>query len=624
MAYRSGKIGNIRITKGDQNLHWWKMDSIYDEGLDDKDFYTFWYSVCYLFALLYRQGEEFLDITQNVDLVKRFLTFWGISFNRDTIDNDILFIYNEWVQEMNRRGTEQMFSIKSDVSGRCVKLKAFDASFSSFFLQELNIGNSYVIELDVKFDEGGTVGGNFFEASSSGGDLINFSDYSSTKAKVQFFDGSSEDINVLLDKSDSKVYHIKLVREITNLKVYVDDSLSINREGYLVSDEDILTAEYLFLYNSNPINYIKIANLSIISNNGVEYRFSLADKFYDVYDSNNQVYFVIDPSNRIEDIYVDDNDFNNINSSLISGEVSRLINRKAFDEFIFPLVRGTELSWNLDNSSPQSSQNYPIINFNKFYCKNESIYSLRNIPIYVGVVSGGEIAGISIEANFLTGVDAIKISNINSNPKGIGNGLNPLTEIYNNQDIAIPINEGIDYEISFRIRIDSPNTGFRIWFNVVSFDEDFAQIPPHSAISVGDTETYFLGGTVAASNALLRYIGKDVWVRGILYNSSKFVGVDVTKLNIDAADGRNLIMQSGTKYIVPNIIMVNPSDTGNVYIWDVQVRPLDLDVSKGSLGLTDVFLPYLVNNGDMNDGNVESFIRNNLIPYNSLLKVKYL
>ncbi|MCE5213756.1 MAG: hypothetical protein LLF83_03435, partial [Methanobacterium sp.] len=428
-----------------------------------------------------------MDITQNVDLVKRFLKFLGISFNQDTIDGDILSIYSEWVGEMKKRGTEQMFSMKSDVSGRCIKLKAFDASFSSFFLEDLNIGNSYVIEFDVKFDEGEIVGGNFFEVSSSGGDLINFSNYSSTKAKIKFFDGSSDDISILLDKNSSSVYRIKLVRDIVNLRVYVDGVLSINREDYLTTDEDILLAEGLFLYNTSSTDYIKIANLSIVSNNGIEYRFSLVDKFYNVYDSNNQIYFLIDPSNHIEDIYVNDNDFNNIRNSLVGGEISRLINRVESDEFIFPLVRGVELSWNLDNSSPQSSQNYPIINFNKFYCKNESIPSLRNIPIYIGTMSGIEIAGVTIEEDFLTGIDAIKISNVNSNPKGIGNGLNPLTEIYNNQDIAIPVNEGIDYEVSFRIRVDSPNTGFRLWFNAVGFDVDFNQLLPYSAISAGDT-----------------------------------------------------------------------------------------------------------------------------------------
>lgn len=618
MSLPTGKLGNVKITRDDKILHWWKLNSNYDEGLNDKDFYTFWYSVCYLFGMIYTQTVNIVDVDGKIDLIKRFLSTFGVELNSSTSDVDVIEIQSEWMDEIKKRGTGQIANVKNLVQGICLKMERAGSDSRCYLTSEINLGSSYIFEFDCKMDTSTIINGYVFSGILSTPvqcNLVNFSwDSVSGLVEIRFYDNYSR----IVSRSDTSIYHIKIIRNVHDFLVYINGDLVFNESGYLDDGDDVLSATSDFLGAQWYDGSIKIGNIKITPSVGDGYMFKMNTPSYYIYDDNKGVVGLLEHNKDLEDLFVQDDLFlNNGNYSKTDGELCRVLNRAVSDEFILPLLGSTDLDWNLNNGSPQSVQTYPIINFNKFQNKDKSIYRLDNLPVYINTDLWGT-ENISIDGTTIPNTSAIKITNIDLYSLGVGGDVN----IYTKESVWIPVNESLDYEISFRVRMNADNANIKTFFFVKSYTSAGAELFPKSAKSAGDAETMFLNDTVGGLFA--NFIGKDLWVRGILYNSSKSQGEDLNGLNFNFGIGRNLIMIPNTKYIIPNILFYNPLDPANVFLWDIQVRPLSLNTSKGTLGLKNVILPYINNNGDKTDSEVTKIIREKLIPYNSLVKIKFL
>jgi hypothetical protein len=612
MSLPSGKIGNIKITNDDQILHWWKLNSNYDEGLNDEDFYTFWHSICELFALIYAQTVKVTDVSGNVDLIKRFLTTFGIKFNQSTTDQDIQYLYMNWISEIRDRGTLKIVQGKNLLKGMCLNLISSETvPFSSYFGENIDIADVYNIEFDCEFPVGSTSNGIIW--GSSDHHIVDFVD-DGTNTTIYLFDTIQ---SVTVAKSNTHAYHLKIIRNSTICSVYVDSVLILNNVG-IYGGDDILYSRDNFLTGVGDGSQ-RIANIKIFAANGVDYTFLLNKPSYFIYDKDAKIFGFIVHNRDLDVIFVNDDLFlNNTSYKLIDGELNRLIKRDSADECIFPLLGEMDLEWNLNNSSPASTQTYPIVNFNKFQNKNGDIVRLDNFPVYIGTIDEYGAEAFIVDNSFIPNRSVMKIQSLSVDKRGVGGSV----LIYPFSSIYIPIEETLDYEISFRMHISSPNTALRTQFQVMCSVDGEYFVQPKSAKSAGDTETFFLRNT--SDNSFLNFIGKPLWVRGILYNSTKAQGIDMTGMNFNFADGRNLIMPTGTKFIAVNILFSNASDQAPIYIWDIQVRPIILNTSKGTIEVKNVILPYLKNNGDYNDEDMVRIIQNSLSPYNSSIKTKIL
>lgn len=620
MAYNSGKIGNIKVTNNDQILHWWKLNSNYDEGLNDEDFYTFWHSVCELFAMIYQQTAGIVDVYNNIDLIKRFLDTFGVKFNQSTTDADVHLLYSNWVNEIKNRGTFRVAKEKDLVRGRCLNLFSTATDrFYAYFLDQINIGNIYSITVDCKFSSGSTSNGFIYNGNLL---LISFSE-SGGDTQVSFYN-SIYSLPTALPKSNTHIYEVKLVRNVTDFRVYIDDVLVIDKKGFLTTEDEILGAGAEF-FGSVGGGDQKLGNLRILAEGGIDFEFPLNTLSYYFYDKVGQIYGVIDRTYLIEDVIVNDDLFlNNDNYYPIDGELIRLVGKEIGGECLFPLIGKVDLDWNTDTGSPQSSQTYPIVGFNKFQNKGRDIFRLDHLPVYVGSIAdlyGAE--RITIENGFILGRSVIKFNNLSVLRKGIGNG-DGVVLTYPTPSIWIPVDETLDYEISFRIHITAANSLLRTEFYIIGYEAEGNPILPKSAKSALELSTYFLNDLTDGQNSFKNFTGESLWVRGILYHSSKIQGEDVTGMNFDFFGGRNLIMGLGTKFIIPSIFFTNEIDPAAIYLWDIQVRPIELNTSKGDIGVKRVILPYLNNKGDYNNEMVSKIIRNSLSPYNTLIKTNFL
>lgn len=644
MVKQSAKISNIKITNGDKILHWWKLNSIYDEGLNDKDFYALWESIGYMFGLIYGQSYQFLNIRDKEDLIRRFLETFGVIVGENTPAEDIIFIFDAWMQELNKRGSVRTIRPKSLNKGMCLNIPEPYVGFTNKGL-DIQLGNIYTVSFDWKFSPNylsNDIDGYLIKGVNST-PLVDTDNYivqlslnvDPAFVDVNFYPYTGGEVYSTQLLTDGTLYRIKIVRNIEDVYIYIDDILVHEGQSSLNSNVDIIEQDSL-LERASFIRGVtgRIANLSIktISENILfplnERSFILFDKLSSyrmdyIYSTLSSPHTII----ALNRLFEFDNDFNNLNSySEVDSEIVRMIGGSS-DEFIFPLCDKVDLDWIINSCSPMVTQSYPIINMNKFptigndlndiaiqygkadnsamdcvslYLIDGNKYAIRVAP-QSGLVGDLDYYGISLERFAITGYNYYYSANL----------------------YAIPVSHRLDYEISFRIRCENADIETFL-FEILAFDSLYQTAGLKSA-KTGAAESKFI--TLSTIATIGKYTGKDLWVRGILYNSKALPGEDMTDLNMNFPSivARNLIMSEDVKYIYPSILFRNTTvNTDPVYIWDIQMTPLAINTSKGTIGVKNIFLPVMENNSTTANGEIEKSIQKSFIPYDSLVKVNFI
>jgi len=90
-----------------------------DSGDGDMDFYSYWYSICYLVGMLNIYRYVFRDIDNYDEMVRRFLKSREIAFSNDSDSYLLDYLYKYWREEISKRGTKQIDNYigKSDEVG---------------------------------------------------------------------------------------------------------------------------------------------------------------------------------------------------------------------------------------------------------------------------------------------------------------------------------------------------------------------------------------------------------------------------------------------------------------------------------------------------------------------------
>jgi hypothetical protein len=280
----------------------------------------------------------------------------------------------------------------------------------------------------------------------------------------------------------------------------------------------------------------------------------------------------------------------------VVGELIRLINLIEPEEFIYALLEREKTGWCMGESSPTWTQTQGIKNLIKGYEFTKDIVDLDKYPLY-------NILSTSLFSD--AGKQTMLFSNYTSE-----------TGIKWDNDISklIKVNPSIDYEISFMIKVASGN-GENIMFGVDAFDSNRNTVTLQS-INNGSFTNLFSG---TGSKNLIP--DQWYWFRGVLHKSdSSFIYQN----NLNFTNGKGLKMDSDVKFIVPSITLDSEISTQSTQIYDLKIRPLNLPFSQGVLGVKNIILTYLKNNGQLSNEQLERFISDKLIPYNSSLSVKYL
>jgi len=283
----------------------------------------------------------------------------------------------------------------------------------------------------------------------------------------------------------------------------------------------------------------------------------------------------------------------------VDGELTRIINHTEPEEFIFALSKIENFGWCLGESSPSWYQTQGFINLIKGYEFSEGVEDLTKYPL----TSTGNIA---IEFDTEKEVDCFLISSY----AGVESGIKDTGD----ENYWIKVNPSIDYEISFWVKVASGN-GENIRFDVSSYDRN------GNTVSLRSINNGALSNSFSGSGSKNMVSGKWYWMRGVLHKKDTPL---MYQNNLNFKGGKGILMDNDTRFIVPNIYLDGLTSSQNTLITDVKIRPLNLPMSQGILGIKNIIIAYLKNKGSYTNEGLEELIKTKLIPYNSELKIKYL
>lgn len=264
----------------------------------------------------------------------------------------------------------------------------------------------------------------------------------------------------------------------------------------------------------------------------------------------------------------------------VSGELRRLIHKKVFDEFIFCLYEPHHFGWNLRNSSPLYRGLRNVPNINKVQWSFGELSMSQCLPF---VTSG--VASLVVEE----GKDVLRLTN--------------GTLISSESDKTF-FDPKLDYEISFRIKIESSTT-----FVLTAFAWDKANDLISFKSRKDDADT-----TTIISNGKLNRIGEWIEVRAYVYNENRPV------FNSDATNikqGNNL--KSPVDLQTAQFAL---SIDGTAEIKDFKIAPIMTEYSRGFVQVQNFISLWLKNrNLTYSKRELEDYIKKYLVPYNSHLKL---
>jgi hypothetical protein len=368
--------------------------------------------------------------------------------------------------------------------------------------------------------------------------------------------------------------------------------------------------------------YLNQKNLYFCNNTSLIDLNYLIDNFYDEIRQRgtNQIYKEKSSTQLdLTSIYHTKSTFN----KSVNGELLRLICYTNIDEFIFNLTKKEYVGWTINKSSPLFKGLHSHLTINKAYEDNGDIINLDLYPLY-----NSQYISIENDGN----KQVLKILNIPSTLPIPASGIGPFNfPIINTNDLkkVIRVNENLDYQISFWVKaptfddLDSDSTSdswigdyldSKLTFGVIGLDKDDNFID-FINIANGNSSNLFF--------TKRQLIKGDTWffVRGIIYNKNySLLNINEARLNIGF--GENLKFSPNIIKIIPIIALDNPlSDINCLYIWNLQIKPLNTPFSTGFIQIKNFIEIWLEkNNYSLTEEEIEEIMRRYLLPYNCIFK----
>lgn len=279
--------------------------------------------------------------------------------------------------------------------------------------------------------------------------------------------------------------------------------------------------------------------------------------------------------------------------NIVDGELLRLLNYKAGEEFHFSLLKADKAGWCIGKSSPLYKGTAKDRMINKSYENDENITDLSKYPlVYPTKVTSVVDAGKQVMK--ITGVDLAS-----------GAGIGGSTNISK----AITVSDEIDYEISFKIK-QVGVTG-NITASCIALDIN------NNIVNLKDLDDLATDNNFFLQNNKLNKDNKYYKVKCILFSKNKKpVSPDKNKLNIGI--GRNLKMREGVVKIIPSILLQTTVLTQELYIYDLQIKTLNYGSSLGLVNSNNLVAVIAKNNNAaINKEQLIDNIRKFLVPYNT-------
>jgi len=642
------KISNIKVVKSGIIKNWWKLNSVqshvsHDDNQGDEDFHTFWYSLCYLLGILNVYRRLFGDVSSNEVMLRRFLQSKDIAFKNGSTYQELLYLYNNWVSVINKRGTKLI----NEFSGQTEEIGVSLSTLTGIIQTDIDnmsgigvnndvinnvgaissvtdIGNYHLIQFDtILYDADGipfSVNGKLLV------DTLTSSYIELVKLTVPFqvinsyrltYSADGASANFVFDMGLNELNTIKIIRHDYDIYLFLNDVL-INKGE--MSDPYPYAFDHLFTAGLPSIANIKVVikDNEFIDQRTITWKCNEGSGF--IINSNDPIYnAVLDVKDTTswEGVWARNPLFNNIKYVGIDGELKRLIDYQD-GECLCELISTSELGFVMDMSSPLSEE-ASCKNLNKAYEKGE-ITNLSKLPLmfteYLKPVLNNGWISYSLESGM---PDRMGV-NVIFDSLTPWNTLDRVKPIGTMPFIPIPVateEDDLDgYEISFVINsTDLIDLTFKLQFYDVNLDRVM-----NASLEYSDDAPYEIFLDLQQFGDA---IGRDLWIRGV-YMMRKIDGTPNTT-NINRGHSLYNSLNSA-KFLIPIISFTNSIgvEAVTVKIKDLVVRPLSLNTSKGIISNKNTVVTYLKNESGQSEEFVSNFIEEKLLPYNCNTNVQYL
>lgn len=617
-------LSNLKIERGSNILHWWKLNTfktievnteeilftcnqimfneylVYnpqiivgncrhefiDEGFNSKDFYSFWYTICFVFALIISYSKTLLFLRDS-SIKSKFLQLKGI-FTGSVTSEDLSSLYTIWRDSFKERGTDRILLKKDAGSGVGRRLSNQD------FLEianSIDIGVNHTIGFDIKIIDGDT--------NLTILDIVKFIkdgdeyslEYSLSEPVIHIFE------------SNDDFFRVKITKSVNEIIFEVNDSIS-----FYTIEPTLSSIVSNVLCKSNSGNDFAIANIKI-SSELLYLTYPLSEKYslfnlplsgYYNYEYIARIDSDIREINLSNSFYLLD-DFSNKYNQRTDGEYLRAT-RYTDGEFTGGFISGVDFGWWMGSSSICHNTSYKIPSFNKIFHKPVMINSYAELP-YVNQ----EL--ITIDHNYLE-IDSE--TSVNT-PNGIN-----FSNYSSIDKFKIPVNHLDSYEFRFNIKVTENQTGFRFGLMGLNSQGGLSYFKDaktgaliNSSIAYFHQSDNFIYNVEDGHDYDLLIIGK--------INSSSSTHSSIQTLNIGV--GRNLIMGDSCLYICP-VIEIFTKEEGvskKAYLSNLFLGLSTFPIGRGYLGYKNVFVIKSENKSE--DEYLSNKIDEVLIPYNTVSKI---
>jgi len=615
-------ISNLKITRDNLILHWWKLNTfktvettsqevlftcnqimfneylVYnpqiivgncsheflDEGLNSKDFYSFWYTICFIFAMMISYSKTLLFLRDTM-IKSKFLQSKDIHTG-NLGSTDITSLYENWRTSFEERGTDKILLKKNQGLGIGRRLRALD------FLKlqtDIDLGANHEIWFDVLILDG--------DINISILDTVKF-----IKVGNEFSLQYSLDTNSITHdfSSTESFFKIKVIKTVQEIVFHINDVVIFNEA--IPSLTALISSN---LCESNSGEDFAIANIRLEAEYvSLIYPLNEKDSFFNLSYSKDYMYLCKIDSD-IADIYLpnsyyESDLFLNKYNQVVDGEYLRLT-RYNEGEFTGGFISGKDFGWWMGQSSVCYNSSFAIPSFNKIFSKPYIINSFAELPY------------INQELSIIAYND-ITINTETS--ENISNGIN-FANYADLDKFKIFVDSNLNYEFRFMVKITDDLTGFRFGLNGYNSLGGSAYFKDaKTGATINSTSAYFYQSDNYPFTTLN---GHDyvLFVVKIASYSSTNNSLETTNIGV----GRNLIMNQACHYICP-IIQIYSKESGvskTMYLKDIFLGLMNFPVGRGHLGYKNLYILETKNSSQ--DRDIINTINDTLIPYNVTSKI---
>lgn len=596
------------------------------------DFHSFWHSICHLLGIAENFSNKLTDIRSNDMLLRVFLSSRNIYYKTNSTIEDLQFLYDNYLSQIEYRGTYQPFTkrgIKSEIGlspnedqsfGIAYKHSSYDNTFGTL----LNLGVEHEIRFNVLFQEGES------KISFNNGKL-----FSGPNSWVKLIDGVSVGGNIFEYQLEYKIV-TGLVNFTFNLDISSIHEFKIFRYNEFVvlfiDNEFIgsnqLVSSYAFVSNKLFDGNLPITwDIGVISfNNSIpvqSYGWGCKEGSGFVIESDNppirSCYLTVDASIQNSVLWKRDqrmdSDYNEID-----GEVIRLLNHTS-GEYIASKFNSSEFGLTIDVSSFISEEN-KIFDANKFY-ERSIIKRMSRFPLNftsdIRPTLSDPVDGESFSYNLpqsntdFFGINANLIGSMTilTNNLFKPNGLIPILPI----NIVQKQDKFDGYEFSFSLKVDSE---CKLRFGLLCTDNNLYPKPGGTKRYTDNVNSQFL----IEDDSFLLTVDTFINIRGIVSIGVLSDALLTTNIGV----GSNLYFSVDNLYFCFPIIGVC-NTLGNELqftIKDFVFRPLSLPTSQCVLDKQDGVLLVTKNLSTLSDKKLNKILEEDFLPYNYNILSQYI